>query len=327
MDLEMARRMKEKRQAANRSKLAHKLKALNSPLAESIASIQLDWYKITNKTNEQDTTEVYLYEEIDAYGWWGTSAEMFIDELNKINTSKINLRVNSPGGDVFDAIAIYNALVSHPANITVYVDSLAASAASVITCCGDKIVMMVGSQIMIHDASGFGMGNAAELREYATFLDQQSDNIATIYSARAGGDPKDWRALMLKETWANATEAVDLGLADEVYVKPDAAPEPDPGKEDPVPDEPAPDEPVDPEGDTTADDESDVEDDESTSDDELDEELADLLNIRHPLVNASWKFNGRSKAPAPIQNGHGHGLFAESDLDRFVKALAREVNS
>lgn len=319
MNLDTARRMKARKQAENRDKLIQRLKANKSNLAESIANLKIDWYKITNKTDDADTTEVYLYDEIDAYGWWGVSAEMFIDELNKINTGKISLRINSPGGDVFDAIAIYNALVSHPANVTVYVDSLAASAASVITCSGDKIVMMVGSQIMIHDAMGFGMGNAAELREYATFLDQQSDNIATIYAARAGGDAGEWRALMLKETWANAPEAVELGLADEVYVKPDAAPEPD--KKDPVPDEPNPDE-VDPEKAATEDsDESDVEDDEETDvEDETDEELEDLLNIRHSLVNSNWKFNGRSKAPAPIQNG----LYSESDLDMFIRNLQRK---
>jgi ATP-dependent protease ClpP protease subunit len=318
LNLDTARRMKARRQAENRDKLIQRLKANKSDLAESIANLKIDWYKITNKTDAEDTTEVYLYEEIDAYGWWGVSAEMFIDELNKINTGKISLRINSPGGDVFDAIAIYNALVSHPANVTVYVDSLAASAASVITCSGDKIVMMVGSQIMIHDAMGFGMGNAAELREYATFLDQQSDNIATIYASRAGGDPADWRALMLKETWANAPEAVELGLADEVYTKPEPSQE-DPDKKDPVPEEPSPDE-TDPEEETST--EDDVEDDEETDDteDELDEELQDLLNIRHSLVNSNWKFNGRSKAPAPIQNG----LYSESDLDMFIRNLQRK---
>lgn len=319
LNLDVARRLKAQRQADNRGKLIQRLKVTDVDLADAIASLQVDWYKIVNKTNEEDTTEVYLYEEIDAYGWWGVSAEMFIDALNKISTGKINLRINSPGGDVFDAIAIYNALVSHPADVTVYVDSLAASAASVIAMCADKLVMMVGAQIMIHDASGFGMGNAAELREYATFLDQQSDNISTIYANRAGGDAADWRALMLKETWANATEAVELGLADEVYTKPEKpdAPEEDPEKTDEE-EEPETEPGEETETETDDDDESDVEDEEeSTSDDDLDEELESLLNRRHSLVNSNWKYNGRNKAPAPILNG----LFDESDLDKFVRTL------
>jgi hypothetical protein len=111
-------------------------------------------------------------------------------------------------------------------------DSLAASAASVIAMAGDKITMMVGSQMMIHDAMGLEMGNAAEMREYADFLDRQSDNIASIYAEKSGGDAKDLRGLMLAETWLYPEEAVELGLADEVYTRPSNA-DPAPEEEDP----------------------------------------------------------------------------------------------
>ena len=309
MDLDKVRHLKGKRQERNRQKLLDRIQLLNPSLASEVVKLQLSWYRIENKSADSDTTEVYLYEEIDAYGWWGVSAEMFIDELNKVSTGNINLRINSPGGDVLDAIAIYNALVSHPANVTVYVDSLAASAASVVAMCADKLIMMVGSQMMIHDASGFGTGNAAKLREYATFLDQQSDNIATIYMARAGGEASDWRALMLKETWANALEAVELGLADEVYAKPEPSEE-DPEEPETEPETEPQEEPEEP---TEDDEEEDTED----STDDVDDELEALINRRHSLVNLNWKYNGRSKAPAPIQNG----LFDESDLDKFIRQM------
>jgi hypothetical protein len=127
--------------------------------------------------------------------------EAFAEDLQAIDRSPINVRINSPGGSVFDAIAIYNALNHHPARSVTYVDGLAASAASVIAMAGDEIVMMPGSQMMIHDASAVHDGNAADMAKMGTFLDRQSNNIADLYRMRAGGDIAEWRDLMLAETW------------------------------------------------------------------------------------------------------------------------------
>lgn len=171
-----------------------------------------DWYRITNSINGGPAT-VHVYDEI---GYWGITASDFVRELASLNVAEIDLHINSPGGEIFDGIAICNALRSHPATVTTYVDGLAASIASVIAMAGDRIVMAPNSQLMIHDGSGLCIGSAAEMRQMAELLDRQSNNIAEVYAARAGGTVEDWRALMEAETWYTAQEAVDAGLADEV---------------------------------------------------------------------------------------------------------------
>lgn len=169
------------------------------------------WYRITNLAG--GTAVVDIYDEI---GFWGVMAAEFQRELNAITASEITVNLNSPGGEIFDGIAIYNALRSHPATVTVRVSSLAASIASVIAQAGDRIVMQTGSQMMIHEGSALCMGDAADMRQMADLLDRQSDNIASIYAERAGGTPEEWRERMRAETWFNAEEAVAAGLADEV---------------------------------------------------------------------------------------------------------------
>jgi ATP-dependent protease ClpP protease subunit len=170
-----------------------------------------DWYRIVNQAD--DAAEVVIYDEI---GWWGTTAASFMDELKQITAGRITLRLNSPGGDVYDGVAIMNVLRSHPATVTTHVDGLAASIASVIALAGDRIVMQPGSTMMIHDASGFCYGQAPDMRELADMLDRHSDNIASLYAERAGGTVAEWRERMRGESWFSAEEAVAVGLADEV---------------------------------------------------------------------------------------------------------------
>lgn len=173
------------------------------------------WYRITNtaEAGGEPVASISIYGDI---GSWGISAAAFLEELKTVDAAEISLYLNSPGGEVFDGLAIHNALRSHRARVMVQVDALAASIASVIAMAGDRIVMSPHSQLMIHDAMGVSMGNPEELREYADFLDRQSDNIAAVYAERAGGTVKQWRARMREETWYFADEAVEAGLADEV---------------------------------------------------------------------------------------------------------------
>jgi ATP-dependent Clp endopeptidase proteolytic subunit ClpP len=126
------------------------------------------------------------------------------------------VRLNTPGGEVFDGVAIYNALRNHPASVTTYVDGLAASIGSVILQAGDKRVAAKASQTMIHDGHGIVIGNAADMRQTADLLDQVSNMIAEVYADRAGGSVGDWRAAMLAETWYTGDEAKTAGLVDEV---------------------------------------------------------------------------------------------------------------
>jgi HK97 family phage prohead protease len=188
-----------------------------------LADVRLPWYAISNQAEESDEpVTVWIYDEVG--GSFGVGAEQFARDLDEIQAKEILVRVNSPGGSVFDGIAIYNSLRQHRARIVVSVDSLAASIASVIAMAGDEIRMHPGSQMMIHDALGMERGQAADMAKMSTFLDRQSDNIAGIYRRRAGGETAEWRELMLAETWAFADEAVELGLADVVV---DDEPAPD----------------------------------------------------------------------------------------------------
>lgn len=173
------------------------------------------WYRITNTVDEGGSAvaSISLYGDI---GSWGISAAQFVDELKAIDAPEIHLHISSPGGEVFDGLACYNALRSHRAKVIVQVDSLAASIASVIAMAGDRIIMAPHSQMMLHMAQGVACGEASELREYADFLDRQSENLAGVYAERAGGTVKQWLKVMAAETWYFADEAVEAGLADEV---------------------------------------------------------------------------------------------------------------
>jgi ATP-dependent protease ClpP protease subunit len=170
-----------------------------------------DWYRIENKAAAK--AEVFIYDEI---GYFGVTASDFVADLRDITAPQIVLHLNTPGGNSYDGIAIYNALRDHPAQVEVIVDSLAASAGSFIAQAGDRVVMNRGSQMMIHDAWGMAIGNAADMDEMKAVLDRQSDNIAGIYADRAGGEVAEWRELMRAESWFSADEAVEAGLADEV---------------------------------------------------------------------------------------------------------------
>lgn len=171
-----------------------------------------DWYRIQAQAGTR-TAEVRIYDDI---GWMGTSAKSFADELSAVDADEIRLHLNSPGGDAWDGIAIYNALRAHPAKVVVTVDALAASAASVIAMAGDTVRMNRGAQLMIHDAWGLVIGNASDMQDAASMFDKLSDSLAGIYAARAGGTVDDWRKAMGTETWYTAAEAVDSGLADEM---------------------------------------------------------------------------------------------------------------
>lgn len=169
------------------------------------------WYRIENKA---DSAALYIFDEINPM--WGIGAQQVVDELKTITASELDVHINSPGGNVFDGIAIMNALRQHDAKVNVIVDGLAASIASVIAMAGDSIVMSLGSQMMIHNPSGFAMGDARTMRELADTLDKSRASIAAVYADRAGGTVDDWQSAMDAETWYTAQEAVDAGLADKV---------------------------------------------------------------------------------------------------------------
>lgn len=170
------------------------------------------------------TAEIYIYEPIGESVWRdATSAKSIATQINALDVDEISVYINSPGGDAWDGLAIMNALRRHKATVTVTVDALAASAASVIVMAGDRIIMNRGAELMIHDVWTWASGNADDLREVASSLDKLSDSYASAYASRANGTREEFRAAMRAETWYSAEEAVAAGLADEWVDAPPAA--------------------------------------------------------------------------------------------------------
>jgi len=166
---------------------------------------------------------IRLYGPIDSWGgFWGISTKDVGQVLDALpdTVTQIILRVNSPGGEVFEGISILNMLRAHKASVTCVVDGLAASAASVIAAGCDDTVMSPGTQMMIHSTSTIEWGNAADMRKTADLLDGLDKSLIEIYTAKAG--EKDWAALLAAETWMTAAEAVEMKLANRVAVIPDA---------------------------------------------------------------------------------------------------------
>jgi ATP-dependent protease ClpP protease subunit len=186
------------------------------PLAAVRREPGQSWYRIRNQA-DQPTAEIWLY---DTVGMWGITAGEFVDDLTQLHVQDITLHINSPGGEVWDGLAIYHALREHPARVTVRVDGAALSAASFIAMAGDRVLTAAQSQWMVHDAWGECIGNADDMTVMAAVLDQMSQMIAEIYHDRIRGGVTKWRNLMRAEEWLTGQQAVDAGLADELIALP-----------------------------------------------------------------------------------------------------------
>lgn len=163
---------------------------------------------------------IYIYDfiagsESDAQWWGGISAEGFAKQLNAMQ-GEVEVRIDSPGGDVFGGRAIAQAIRDYAGIVTCRIDGLAASAASYIAIAGDKVIAAPGSFMMIHRAWTLAMGNCEDLRSTAAVLEKIDASIAASYAAKAGEGDHDWIGLMSAETWLTAAEAADMGLVDEV---------------------------------------------------------------------------------------------------------------
>lgn len=173
---------------------------------------QKSWFRMQAK--EDQTADIYIYDEI---GGWGISARRFTEDLISLgNLSHINLHIHSPGGEVFDGIAIYNQLKNHSATITVYIDGLAASMASVIAMVGDTVIMPKNAMMMIHKPWGVSWGDANDMREYADLLDKLENVLIPAYVAKTGKTTEEITAMLEQETWLDGDECVEHGFADKV---------------------------------------------------------------------------------------------------------------
>lgn len=171
--------------------------------------------KIRNESSTK--AEIILYAGIgDDY--WGdgsmVSAKQFSDELKKLpsTVNEIVVRINSPGGDVFQGVTIYNRLKQHPAKVTVYIDGLAASIASIIALAGDEVIIGEGALFMVHLPWTWAMGNRMELDNTINRLLDVEEQLITIYSKKTGLDRAEIRTLLEGETWLGADEAIEKGF-------------------------------------------------------------------------------------------------------------------
>lgn len=172
-----------------------------------------NWFTIEAKG---PTPQVLIYDEI---GMWGITAKDFNDALSKLGDLKgkdLHVRISSPGGDVFAGNAIYNMLRETGAKITVYVDAIAASMASVIAMAGDPVIMSENAIFMIHNPSAGVRGTSKEMNRIANLLDSLKAGMLAAYEAKTGMDREQLSAMMDAETWMDAKEAVAHGFADSI---------------------------------------------------------------------------------------------------------------
>ena len=166
-------------------------------------------YKIENKTTEEAT--VYIYDEIS---WFGINAEQFVKDLNDLKSKITNIRINSPGGSVFDGTAVFNAIKQHKSKTVTHIEGLAASISSVIALASDEVRMAENAFLMIHDPWSIVIGNADTMREEAELLDKVGGVIAKTYEDKTGKDEKEIKEFMSAETWMTAEEALEMGFID-----------------------------------------------------------------------------------------------------------------
>jgi len=175
------------------------------------------WYAMqANGEAEQRTIEVFVYGEI---GTWGITANQFVQDLRAMDdgVSPVVAAFNSVGGDLFDGLAMHNALSRLGERCTGRVDALAASAASVAVCGAHRVVIASNAMLMIHNPWTYAAGDAESFRKVADVLDQTMEAIIAAYKAKAPDiDEPELRRLVAAETWLTANEAVALGLADEI---------------------------------------------------------------------------------------------------------------
>lgn len=181
----------------------------------------MKFWKWSNSVSSNNQ-ELILDGPIASDTWWGdeVTPDLFREEL-KQHAGDLTVVINSPGGDVFAGLAIYNALVNHNGNVTVRVDGLAASIASVIAMAGDKIIMSPGSMIMIHRPSVYAAGTVDDMEKAKDVLMKIEEGITPIYAKRTGLSDEKIAELLEAETWMLADKAVELGFADEVSEAPE----------------------------------------------------------------------------------------------------------
>lgn len=186
----------------------------NQSYVEQLMQIPQKFNVVHNE--ETKTSEITIYGVIGT-SWWNESfsASDMDKALNEASGHDIKIHLNSPGGDAFMGIAIYNRLKRHDGKVTIYVDGWACSAASVIAMAADELIMGLGSMMMIHEASNIVWGTKAEMRKEADVLEELEEGMIDIYMTKANVDRDEIRKKVDAETWFSARKAVEIGFANE----------------------------------------------------------------------------------------------------------------
>lgn len=159
---------------------------------------------------------ILMYDEIGP-GFWGMlDAKWMAAELDKAGGGEVDLRINSPGGSVFEGDAMYNAILRYPGKVTTHIDGIAASMASVIALAGSEVLMAENAMYMIHPAQGMAYGPAAEMRRTADLLEKYDQKLVEIYTAHTEQSKEQISEWVQAETWMTAQEALDRGFIDRI---------------------------------------------------------------------------------------------------------------
>lgn len=163
---------------------------------------------------EKGESVLTIYGDIGESFWWDSTSAVDVDNaLKEAGSNNIIVNLNSPGGDAFDGIAIYNRLKNHPGKVTIHIDGWACSAASVIAMAGDEVIMGAGAMMMIHEASNIVWGSKNDFRKQADLLEKLEDGIIDIYMQKANVSRDDIRQKVDDETWFSANDALEIGFA------------------------------------------------------------------------------------------------------------------
>ena len=175
-----------------------------------------DWLYFAPANAAGDPATVQIFDQIgeDWYGGSGLSAKQFSDVLNEIGNGPLLVEINSPGGNVWDGLSIYNQLRGRKAPVTTRVVGIAASIASIIALAGDRVEMADAALMMIHDPSGMASGTSEDMRKMAEALDQHAEVLVGVYHKKTGRSAESIRAAMKAETWFTTAEALAFGLVD-----------------------------------------------------------------------------------------------------------------
>ncbi|WP_226677209.1 head maturation protease, ClpP-related [Mesobacillus jeotgali] len=202
------------------------MKFKNEQYKDQLRKIPHNFAVVHDEENKESTLTIY---GVIGDSWWyeSTSASDIDKAIAEAGSNNLMVHLNSPGGDAFDGIAIYNRLMNHKskhnAKVTIHVDGWACSAASVIAMAADDLIMGIGAMLMIHEASNIVWGTKGSMRKEADLLEKLEDGIIDAYMTKANVSREEIRDMVDSETWFSASEAVEIGFATAATAKEDDA--------------------------------------------------------------------------------------------------------